>query len=188
MTAIHETAYPRLKPNPTDKELEENFAPTAEELQLMQNNTKQSSDLTQLGFITMLKCYQCLGRPVNLNKIPELVKNYIAEYIDVNKTIAVDDYQQSSARKRHIKVIRDYMHINGDKDARRKCIKKVAMNAAVSKEDLADIINDVIEELIKSYFELPGFHALQRVARAARKVVNNQYYNKTTELLSEESK
>lgn len=188
MPIIHETAYPRLKPNLTDKELEENFAPNVEELQLMQNNTKSSSEMSQLGFMITLKCYQCLGRPINLDKVPKSIKNYITGCINIINPTKLHDYKKSSTRKRHIKVIRNYLQINDDRAARRKCVKKVALNSASSKENLADIINDVIEELIKSCFELPGFHILQRLARAARKLVNNQYYNHITGLLSEEAK
>ena len=35
MTAINETAYPRLKPNPTEQELNKNFLPTKKEIGLL---------------------------------------------------------------------------------------------------------------------------------------------------------
>lgn len=35
MTAIHETAYPRLKPHLSPNELEKNFRPTEDEIILM---------------------------------------------------------------------------------------------------------------------------------------------------------
>ena len=35
MTAIHETAYPRLKPNPDEYELKQNFFPTTQEIELL---------------------------------------------------------------------------------------------------------------------------------------------------------
>lgn len=187
MTAIHETAYPRLKPNLTGKELEQNFAPNLRELFLMENYTRKKSSVTKLGFILTLKCYQCLGRPIATNKVPAPIKKYVAKAIEVDTTTSLDEYDQSSVRKQHIKAIRDYLQIIDDKRARKQCIKKVALNAAATKEDLADIINDVIEELVKSRFELPGFHILQRLARAARKIVNDYYYKKIAESLSEEN-
>jgi hypothetical protein len=53
---------------------------------------------------------------------------------------------------------------------------------------LADIINAVIEELIKERFELPAFKKLLRLARAARTVVNNGNYQHIASSLSIEQK
>ena len=55
-------------------------------------------------------------------------------------------------------------------------MKTAALNAATTRENLADIINSIIDELIKSRFELPSFKRLVRLARAARTVVNNNNY------------
>lgn len=41
MAAIHETAYPRIKPNLSHKELKEIFTPTKEELILLDSKTEQ---------------------------------------------------------------------------------------------------------------------------------------------------
>ena len=49
MAAIYETAYPRLKPNPSDDELNQNFLPSAEELALMKNSTRIKSLHSQIG-------------------------------------------------------------------------------------------------------------------------------------------
>ena len=67
-------------------------------------------------------------------------------------------------------------------------MKTAALSAAATKENLADIINSVIDELIKSRFELPAFQKLVKLARAARTVVNNDNYSKIFNELSEEQK
>jgi hypothetical protein len=56
------------------------------------------------------------------------------------------------------------------------------------RKNLADIINCVIDELIKSKFELPSFRGLLRLARAARSVVNNENYEKIFNALTGEQK
>jgi hypothetical protein len=43
MAAIHETAYPRLKPNPDEQELKQNFLPTQAEIALLKTNTSERS-------------------------------------------------------------------------------------------------------------------------------------------------
>jgi Domain of unknown function (DUF4158) len=59
MTAIHETAYPRLRSNLTDKELRELYTPTPEEMAFVQQVT--SSPVTALGVVVLLKTFQRLG-------------------------------------------------------------------------------------------------------------------------------
>lgn len=187
MAAIHETAYPRIKPNLSHKEIKEVFTPTEEELALLDSNTKKTLPLTRLGFITTLKCYQYLGRPISLQKIDDVIIRYLADIIGVESKIDLGGYYKS-ARKRHIKVIRQYLSINTDKKARRQVMKTAALDAATTKENLADIINAVIDELIKFKYELPAFQKLVRLARAARSVVNNENYGKIFDELSDGQK
>jgi hypothetical protein len=80
------------------------------------------------------------------------------------------------------------MQINPDKKARRQSMKKAALNAAETKENIADIINYIIDELIKSKFKLPSFKRLLRLARAARSVINNDNYGKIFNELTDEQK
>ncbi|GAG69523.1 unnamed protein product [marine sediment metagenome] len=184
MAAIHETAYPRIKPSFSNKELSEIFKPTEEELCLLDANTKKTLPKPRLGFMIILKCYQYLGRVVAVN-IDKSIKKYICNQLNIAQNTDLSSYDKS-ARKRHIKIIRKYLGINPDKKQRRTLVKKAAFTAATTKENLADIVNYVIDELIKSRFELPAYQKLVRVARAARTVVNNNSYEKIVDSLSEE--
>ena len=67
-------------------------------------------------------------------------------------------------------------------------MKQVALEAAETKENLADIINCVIEEVFHQRFELPGYQKLVRLSRAARTVVNNRNYHKISASLSKAQK
>ena len=73
MTAIHETAYLRLKPNPDEQGLKQNFSPSAAELELLYANTRERSPRSQLGFMLSLKCFQCLGYHISINAIPKSI-------------------------------------------------------------------------------------------------------------------
>lgn len=187
MAAIHETAYPRIKPNLNYKEQKEIFTPTAEELFLLETKTKKTLPISRLGFMITLKCYQYLGHPIKVQKLDTSIRKYIAERIEVDQATELNNYSKLT-RHRHLKVIREFLKINPDKKERRKIMKKVALDAATTRENLADIINCVIDELIKSRFELPAFQKLVRLARAARTVVNNDNYGKIFNSLSEEQK
>jgi TnpA family transposase len=57
-----------------------------------------------------------------------------------------------------------------------RAIREAAMEAAQTKQELADIINVVIEELIRQRFELPAFSSLVRAAQQARHVTNDGFY------------
>ena len=187
MPAIHETAYPRIKPNLSPKELKELFTPNEEELILLDCKTKKSMPVTRFGFMLMLKCYQYLGRPVKLKTIDVSIKNFVAEKIGIDPLIDLSGYSKLT-RHRHIQSIRDFLEINPDKKERRNIMKKVALTAATNKENLADIINCVIDELVKSKFELPAFQKLVRLGRAARTVINNVNYQRIFHALSDEQK
>lgn len=163
MAAIHETAYPRIKPNLTNQELKEIFTPTEEEISFMNSKTKKTLPMPRLGFMMLLKCYQYLGRLVDVQKIDITIKKYISEKLGIENNNDLGGYNKS-ARKRHIKIIREYLQINPDEKSRRQIMKSVALNAATTKENLADIINCIIDELIKERFELPAFQKLVRLS------------------------
>lgn len=59
MATLHETAYPRLKPDPTAKELEEIYTPTAAEIAFAKQLTTQPGP--QLAVLIHLKLFQRLG-------------------------------------------------------------------------------------------------------------------------------
>jgi TnpA family transposase len=187
MTTISETAYPRFKSTFTEQELIRNFTPTGEEISLMSEHTYSTTAETRLGFIATLKCYQCLGRPITALKIPQPIITYLASTIKTDAT-SLSSYDQSLSRKRHIKIIRDHLQLSADETTRKKCMKKVAMQSAAIKGDLVDIINDILEELVKNCFELPVLGSILRLAKAARTVSNNYYYQKISDALSENTK
>ena len=187
MTAIHETAYPRLKPHPTPDELEKNFRPTKEEFLLMEDSTHYTAAENKLGFMVTLKSFQCLGYMVNIANVPESIIAYIRQAIGVSDNVDLAHYSPST-KKRHRKVILKYLNISDASKKQRGYMKERALKSASFKENLADIINDMIETLIKERFELPGFVVLERLARAARALVNTQLYEQITNGINDEAK
>ena len=124
MTAIHETAYPRLNPNPDELELKQNFFPTNEEIELLNKNTSEKSPHSQLGFMLSLKCYQCLGYHISINTIPKPIIDYVANAINItlDKT-KIQNYMQLQQRKRHKTIIRKFLGINQNKHQRKSPMK-----------------------------------------------------------------
>ncbi|HHA2392915.1 TPA: DUF4158 domain-containing protein, partial [Stenotrophomonas maltophilia] len=72
MATLHETAYPRLKPDPTAKELEEVYTPTAAEIAFAKQLTAQPGP--QLAVLIHLKLFQRLGYFTLLAEVPERIR------------------------------------------------------------------------------------------------------------------
>ena len=187
MAAIHETAYPRIKPNLTYKEIDEIFTPTLDDIDFMRSKTKATRHKAQLGFMLLLKCYQYLGRPMMVNGLPDMIKKHVADKLGVDTEANLKRYDIST-RKHHLKAVRQYLQINADKKSRRQQLKKSALEAACTRENLADIINVLIDESIKNNFELISYKELHRLAMAARKVVNYHNYQEIFKRLTREQK
>ncbi len=186
MARVHETAYPQLKPHYSKRELEEVFTPMDDDIAYMRQVTRDTLPKTQLCFMGLLKGYQCLGRPVAIGDLPESVIQYIAKELNIKATKKLK--YSKATRQRHLEAIRRYLQINNDNHARKRCMKKASLAAAETKENLADIINEIIDHLIKEHFEIPAYQGLLRLARASRKVMARQYDQKIAGQLSSEVK
>jgi hypothetical protein len=85
-------------------------------------------------------------------------------------------------------MVRSYAGVTAfDRDAK-KLMLKACVEAAGSREDLADIINSAIEELLRGYRELPAFSTLLRGARRGRSIVNLGYYSRIARSLDQAAK
>ena len=67
-------------------------------------------------------------------------------------------------------------------------LKHVAEEAAEIQHSAADIINVMLEELVRHRYELPAFDTLKRAAFAARDKSNDRYFNAVASKLSPETK
>jgi hypothetical protein len=68
MPSASDTAYPRLKINPTAKELNELYSPTVYELAFAQERARQP--MQRAGLLLLLKTFQRLGYFVSCAEIP----------------------------------------------------------------------------------------------------------------------
>ncbi len=68
MTAIHETAYPRIKSEYSKKELEKSFTPNEVELSFILR--KKRLPHARLALLLLLKTAQRLGKIIKLFDVP----------------------------------------------------------------------------------------------------------------------
>ena len=185
MATLHETAYPRLKPDLTAKELDEIYTPLASELRLVRSISTQPT--SQLPILIHLKLFQRLGYFVTLADVPERIRQHIAQAAGLRRALGVRDlnrYDVSGAKRAHMKRLRQFLRVRPLEPADRDWLATVAESAAQTKHVIPDIINVMLEELVHHRFELPGFTTLERIAIHARERVHEHYYKSISQALS----
>lgn len=98
MTAVHETAYPRIRSDLSDKELTELYSPTPEELAFVERSTK--STVAAFGGIILLKTAQRLGCFPSFDALPSRLIRHFATVLSVllpHDTLQL--YEQRGVRK-----------------------------------------------------------------------------------------
>ncbi len=186
MPVISDTVYPRLPAEPTQAELEA-FTPEAAELAFARQRTRHPGP--RLALLVLLKDFQRLGRLVRIADVPAAFVAHVAACAHLVGTIPeVAGYGDSTYRVRLSALVRGYVGVTGyDREARgiaaRGCIE-----AARTRDDLADIVNAGIEELVRHRRELPTFGALLKLARTARALVNRAYHRQIAAALPLEAR
>lgn len=170
-----DTAYPRFKSHPTDAELQRFYTPTESERLFFEQATRSRS--TRLGFVLLLKTFQRLGYFVASSEVPEAIVEHIAAALaEPADRIALTRYDASQSRRKHLGAVREFLGVKSF-DADAKVLLQQAFNdAALTKEDLADIINVGIEVLVRHRYELPAFDTLLRQARACRAATHQDLF------------
>ena len=101
MAAIHDTAYPRLKYNLTQKEIARVYTPIDEEIAWLRKRRFKGEQ--PLACLVYLKCFQRLGYFPKPGDIPASVVNYIAGFTRFHQ----EDYQRlpavPKATQKHVK-------------------------------------------------------------------------------------
>lgn len=189
MTTLHETAYPRLKADPTPKELREVYTPTENELAFVFDAIQRPA--SRLAVLLHLKLFQRLGYFTRLTEVPDTIKNHVARaagYLKLPPSEQLDRYDDSGAKRAHMGLLRQHLNIRVLDDTGRIWLRSVAEDAAETKNNVPDIINIMLEELVHHRYELPGFTTLERMAQQAREQVNNRYYTGIADLLTPTAK
>lgn len=158
MATLHETAYPRLKPDPTAKELAEIYTPTEAEMAFVRGITKQPS--TQLAVIIHLKLFQRLAYFTLLADVPDRIRQHIAQAARLRGTLKsgrLESYDTSGGKRRHMELLRQFLGVRPLDRAGATWLDTMALSAAETKHVVSDIINVLLEELIHHRYELPAF-------------------------------
>ena len=184
MTTLHETAYPRLKSDPTAKELQEIYTPTEAELQCVRAIT--TGPATRLALLLHLKLFQRLGYFITLGDVPERIVQHVAHAVGMRRVPAdrLASYDASGAKRGHLAQLRAFLKVRPLDASGRDWLGTVAETAAQTKHIVPDIVNVMLEELVHHRFELPAFSTLERLAIAAREQVHDAHYRQIADALT----
>ena len=110
MLSKSDTAYPRFKSLISQKDLEQYYTPTAEELTFCRGKTRGKESF--LGFVVLLKTFQRLGYFVKFVEIPKLIFAHIASSLKITSSIrSMKRYEKQSTRQKHLNLIREYLKV-----------------------------------------------------------------------------
>lgn len=185
MVDIYETAYPRFKSSLTPEEVKSTYTPTVEERLFAKNNTYNNSNY--IYFLIMLKSIQRLGYFPMVKDIPAPIISFIKSFGKSKLYVKIlYDIDNSTNRLRCLDRIREYLKIKSIGNLTTKAMELAARKAAITKQELPDIVNIMIEELIRQNFELPGFTTIHRIAQTIKNQVNDEYYSNISNTLTQE--
>ncbi len=177
MTQPHETAYPRLKEDPSAQDLNEIYTLTPDEIAFIEKTIKRPTSRT-VAFL-YLKLFQRLGYFIRLKDVPSVIRQYIIAQTGFARPPRWDEllqFDRTAGRERLIELLRRYLDVRPLNPEGRAWLQHVAEMAADSRHVVADIINVMLEELVCHRYELPGFTVLDRLAIHAREKIHDVHF------------
>lgn len=177
MTAISETAYPRLLPEPKPRELSERFTPTEEELAWGRRHA--ATPRKRIGLLILMKCSQRLGYFPALRDVPRAYVDHVTQAGGLARPLTSEELKRiegAATRNANIRLLRRRMDIR-PLAGTDEWLKIQAERTAQTHHQIADIVNVLLEELVHHRYELPGFSTLVRTAKSARDVVDSAHYD-----------
>jgi hypothetical protein len=188
MSSVNETAYPRLNTEISEKELIAQFTRTANEIQIIFSQYRQVA--TQAILLIQLKLLQRLGNFIAVTEIPQVIIEHICQRLKTRTPLkrALVKYELSGSKWIHQNFLRNYVNIRELAQSDQDWLFDVAIQTAHTKQEIADIINVLIEELAHHRFELPSLSFLSGIATKARKEYNDQIYEKVIGAMTEDQR
>ncbi|MFO1432678.1 MAG: DUF4158 domain-containing protein [Candidatus Competibacteraceae bacterium] len=179
-----DTAYPRFKSRPSSAELERFYTPCENERVFCDSHTR--SQTTRLGFVRLLKTYQRLGYFVTSEQVPGAIVEHVAAAVNESgDREALRQYDLSQARRKHVPAVREFLEVKPVDAGGKALMREAFRDAALTKEDVADLINIGIETLVRDRYELPAFDTLEREARAQRAATHQELFAQVNSALGD---
>lgn len=186
MSHATETAYPALPAEVDEGELRAVYTPSAAEVRFVYGLFRQAP--TRVLILTQLKLLQRLGYMPPVSDVPTAIIDKICSVLKVRPLLreTIMRYDRSGSKSRHQKVLREFVEIRAVDAHTNDWLAVVAANAARTKAELPDIVNVLLEELVRQRYELPPLATLLRIAAHARSQLHETIYHAFTDSLGEQ--
>lgn len=183
MASIERTAYPRFPRTLTLKDLQTSFTPRPEETEWANRYARRPE--RRLALLVLLKCFQFLRYFPAVDVIPVEIVEHVSATLGTPPAQSIEYPEAHTALYRHHKAIRDLLGVQPYTDAQtRKLAIRIAQEAAGIVETRSDIINIVIDELVRLGRELPVFRTLDDIAEQAHATAQAQLHTRIAQRLS----
>jgi TnpA family transposase len=189
MPHIHETAYPRIKPDLSQRELEETYSLTREEVDFVFNSARTAQ--TRLGLAVLLKLGQRLGYFPKLAEARPDIVAHVAKFIRFGRRPKAADLaglDQNSIRQRQVDLVRNRLGITAWSKVDKDWVRATADRVADARHHTRDIVNALLEEFVHHRIELPEFATVDSLATTAHTRANLRILGSIASALPEETK
>lgn len=183
MASIERTAYPRLRSHLSDDERNSRYTVSEEEQDFVRAKARGAEQ--RLTLALMLKTFQHLGYFPDLSEIPEAVRDFVGQQLDLPpSTASLGGSQRKPTLFRYRQSVLSLLGwtVYGEEPAQQ--LQAVLETAALTMSDPADLINVAVEHLVKSHIELPAFSTLDRLVGTVRTRVHETLYTQVTAALT----
>jgi len=186
MASIERTAYPRLKNNISQKQLQNKYTPLLNEINHAYSIAR--TETTAISYLVLLKCFQNIGYFPPIDEIPDIIVKHIKKQLNIENQPNNIEYKSKTTLYSHHKSIREYLNIKQYDDRAKNMIREAIYNYAYIMENPADLINSAIDILIKNNYELPAYSYLDRITLEIRMTVHNSIFETVLKFITDEQK
>jgi TnpA family transposase len=175
MASIDRTAYPRLRSQLTDKELEADYALSEDETLFVRRHAR--GDVGRLSLAVLLKTRQRLGYFVALSDVPNQIRLHVANALGLAEhTELVDGVGRPATVHRYRDAIREHLDSRPFSHGGREIVIATVHRAAQTMSDPADLISASAEALVKERIELPAYRTLDRLIGTLRQEIHEELF------------
>jgi hypothetical protein len=156
MAAIERSAYPRFASRLSTRELVRHFTPSEAELEWAKSKVRGLR--LQHAILVNLKCFQLQHYFPADGDIPSEVTTHIATVLSLKDSGKPLRELSSATRYRQHAAVRQYLNISPFYGKKGRFVAvRAAQDAALIVHQRVDLVNAIIDELVRQQYELPAY-------------------------------
>ncbi len=188
MTTPDKTAYPTLT-HLEPEDIVRVFTPSEADLKFIDSIATGPGPQTAL--MVHLQMLRALGRMLQMKEVHVPIRDHIAQCLGFARSPTLAElgrFERSGGKVPKIKRLRQYLDIRALDTKGFVWLAHEAEQAAEIHHSVADIVNVLLEQLVRHRYELPAFSTLNRAAHNASENSNDNHFNAITSKLGPKTK